>query len=271
MNSTPICLTMMIMVALMSSACEQTIDVDLPYQKRLVFDGFVLADTGTSQTMLIRLSKTIPVLADPDSTSTRPINARMWMETESGSVDLVQREGGSLFEMPVGFRQLFGQTVTIKGTGDGMAAEARTRIPNMPTVLSTRFIDSITPWGSTITSAEVRVVVDGGTVVWLESWGFRSSSVTPMAMYEAVYVSAKPAGQRDTMNVRGGTTVRYGSEEAEITIYSADGVYLRYLQSPFGDGSDPFGFGGVNPFFNVMGDGIGLAIGVSAVTATARR
>jgi hypothetical protein len=254
-----------VMVALVCGACEQTLDVDLPYEKKLVVDGFIIADSSdVVYTRSISLTKTIPVLDDPNTAIKDVLDGRIWIDDGDTTIELKSVVSQRLFENPRAVGTWYGRTITATAQGEGLTAVATTRIPSQPEVLSIQLVDTLTSWGSAEKALVMRIVVDGGTVNWIGS-DSRGVYATPMSLYDAVYASAKQSFEKDTMVIRSRLYNLYGEDSVNVAVYSADGIYLRYLQSPYGDGSDPFGFGGVNPFFNVGGDGIGLLIGVAAV------
>lgn len=254
------------MAALLISSCEQTIDVDLPYARRLVFNGFIIADSGTIRTAGMSLTKTVPVLDEVDSANVVVADATMWIRSEDRQLLMTRSSDPKTFMFPDVVESWQGRTVTVIAEGEGLTASATTRIPQAPRLLSTEVIDTASPWGGSYKIMKASIEVEGGTVSWMtEGNMFRSAIDFPLSMYWPVVVADPHSATLDTIMIREEIFAGGSTDSVDIDIFCADGAYVRYLQSPYGDGSDPFGFGGVNPYFNAEGDGIGLAIGVAAI------
>jgi hypothetical protein len=254
------------MAALLISSCEQTIDVDLPYARRLVFNGFIIADSGTIRTAGMGLTKTVPVLDVIDSANVVVNDAKMWIRSEDRRLLMTRSSDPKYFMFPEVVETWQGRTVTVIAEGEGLTASATTRIPLSPRLLSTEIGDTVYPWGDAYNVVKASIEVESGTVAWCESYAFYSATFfNPLDWQWGVTSSVQHASGLDTIVVRREVYISDTTEYLYIDIFCADGIYQRYLQSPYGDASDPFGFGGVNPYFNVEGYGIGLAIGVAAI------
>lgn len=255
----------LLLAALLLTSCEQTIDVDLPYERRLVINGFIIADSGVIRTAGMSLTKTVPVLTEIDSMNVLVNDARMWIASEDRRLLMTQNTMPQYFSYPDVVETWQGRTVTVLAEGEGMSARATTRIPRSPRLLSAVIVDSVSPWGSEYKILQASIEVDGNTVSWMSRSSFYTFIDFPLQVYWPVVAADPTAATLDTITMREDLYSGGPEDSVDIDIYCADGVYLRYLRSPYGDGSDPFGFGGVNPYFNVEGDGIGLAIGVAAI------
>lgn len=256
-------------IVLILLGCEQTLDVDLPYDKRLVLDGFVIADStqGDSQSVVvsIMLTKTIPALEDEVDQGYLLRDAQLRMTVDG--TEFPCRPGSErFFDNPIEAKSWHGREVRIVAQGEGLTATALTRIPSEPVILQVRHVDSAQPWGSRYTYIGIRAVVDGGSVVWAQQpeGRFGLDVLFPMSISADYVVSSASPSMKDTVEVWMPLFRNVDESTVAYRLYVAEPTYARYLRSPYGDNSDPFGFGGVNPFFNVTGDGIGLMIGVAA-------
>jgi len=262
-------ITILSLIVFLVLGCEQTVDVDLPYDKRLVLDGFVIADSTPVDSLAVfvslMLTKTIPTLDDEDDQGYLLRDAQLRMTVDG--TEFPCRPGSErFFDNPIEANSWHGKEVRIVAQGEGLTATALTRIPSEPVILEVRHIDSVLPWGSRYTYIGIKAVVDGGSVVWAQQpeGRFGLDVLFPMSISADYIISSASPSMKDTVEVWIPLFRNIDESTVKYRLYVAEPTYARYLRSPYGDNSDPFGFGGVNPFFNVTGDGIGLMIGVAA-------
>lgn len=265
--------TIVSLLVLVLLGCEQTLDVDLPYDKKLVLNGFILVDStrvnDTRMIVPIMVTKTMPTLFSGPLEDFAVNGAKLAIIVD-GQEYPCRFSSNRFFTTPDESQTWFTRTAKVVAQGEGMYAEAYTRIPSEPKIISVDHVDSTMPWGSTYTLLRFRTVLEGGTVAWVElSNEVRGLDVVfPMGMPNDYVISNAHESTMDTVDLwmslwqlDRNTTITY-------RVSVADPAYARYLRSPMGDDSDPFGFGGSNPHFNVSGDGIGLMIGVAARRGT---
>lgn len=262
-------ITASLLVVAALSSCEVPIEVDLPHTERLVVDGFIGLSPDQSE---LRVVRTLAPLARVDVTKMIISDVTATIEWKGTVYPLTRNIDSVTFALPQESTTWEDGTARLTVKGAGKTTAALTRIPKRPVILSTRVVDSISDYGSQVTYVFADIEVDTGTVVWSTD------------QYDSYYTNERPLYHYGFKDIApgGGTTGRVKirtmawsqsysvPDSVELTFYSADPVWDRYLRSPYGDGGGLFGFSGTNPYFNLSGDGIGLFIGVSSAKVGVR-
>ena len=251
-------------------SCEQTVDVELPYDKQIVVNSFV----GHRTIDMAWISKTLPV--NEEFTAEKCfIDADVRIHWRDTSYRLVADYAELGYVLPVSDERWQGDSMRMTVDWDGLHAEATARMPRKPEsiVMLWEPHDFDPEYGS----LTAQVVCESGTVIWANAnaRGYFSAG-TPMQFYGR-YETVPNVGNNDVVTREfyvGGLS----REEAEaavddsifVEVFLADIDYERYLVEPSSRQDGPFGFGGKNPYFNVKGDGIGLFVPVCAVSQYVR-
>ncbi|MBU3679775.1 MAG: DUF4249 family protein [Candidatus Kapabacteria bacterium] len=251
------------------SSCEVPVDVELPHIERLVVDGFVGLSPEDGE---LRVLRTLPPLARVSVSDMTVPNADVVLEWKGaqGGIFTLQRNPDSVtFALPKEAESWEDGIAVLRVQGIGKTATATTRIPGRPVVLSTRVVDTVSDYGTNVTFVLVDVEVDRSSVIWTQNeFWFFSSDTRPLAGYRQWTLAPfdpLSSSSRTTMRLVVFDRNDYSlPDSVTITITSADPAFERYLRSPYGSGESIFGFSGVNPWFNVQGDGLGLFIGASS-------
>ncbi|MEY3385361.1 MAG: hypothetical protein RIR53_172 [Bacteroidota bacterium] len=246
------------------TSCEVPIEVELPHTERLVVDGFIGLEPESSE---LRVLRTLPPLAKVDVSAMIVPGLSASIEWKGTSYPLAVNADSSTFVLPPDAPSWDDGIARLVVRGAGKSAAAQTRIPKRPLVVSHRVIDSLTSWGSAARMVVVDLEVDTGTVVWATGGlRFLFFDSRPMSNYGLKEIAPSTGNNgRTVMRLVASSWDPYSvPDSVTISITSADAIYDRYLRSPYGGGDGLFGFSGVNPWFNVQGDGIGLFIGASS-------
>lgn len=253
------------------AACEQNVDVELPYQERIVVNGFVGIPNTGSIPRHIHITRTLPPLADADTTRLRIADVTAEIVHRGIEYQLQPTPDPTQLRVPVEAEQWVGDTVSIRVRGGGMTALATTYIPARPTIHKVTVADSITEWGSDIKRIRVTVQSEFGSsiIAWL---GGRVplEFVYPMSVWERPILV--PGPRRAGIGEITIDMDYYSSgthEQIPLYVYAMDGAFARY-RSSYTSGGGPFSSGGSNPWFNVSGDGIGMFVGASVTIDTVR-
>jgi len=260
-------ITAAFLVLAVLTSCEVPIEVELPHTERLVVDGFIGLEPDFSE---LRVLRTLPPLARvdvskmivPDVSATIEWKGTVYPLSRNRNADSVT------FALPQESTTWDDGTARLTVKGAGKTATALTRIPRRPKILQTRVVDSTSDFGSKATFVFADIEVDTGTVFWCtDPDDVYYVNKRPMFHYGFKEI-APSGGNAGRVQVR---TLAWSEsfnvpDSIEITINSADPVWDRYLRSSYGGGEGLFGFSGVNPYFNLSGDGIGLFIGASSTT-----
>lgn len=256
---------------LMLTACEQTIDVELPYQERIVVNGFVGMEEATwGIPPTVQITRTLPPLDQTDTARMR-IDDVEAVITHRGADYPLAKGSHTLMRLPVESSQWAGDSVTLRVRGGGMTAFSTTYIPKRPEIVSATILDSTTSWGETIRGIQINVRAEAGSCVFATSTDapFSPYGNYPMSLWQVPVVVPGQRGS-GTTDIVLGIPLRYrfdSGDSVQVTIYAMDGVYERY-RSSYAPGGGPFSSGGANPLFNVTGDAIGMFVGVSFRTTT---
>lgn len=258
-----------VVAMLVLTACEQTIDVQLPYQERIVVNGFVGMDETTGGIPpTIHITRTLPPLDQTDTARMR-IDDVEAVITHRGADYPLAMGSHTLMRLPAESSQWAGDSVTLRVRGGGMTAFSTTYIPKRPEIVSATVVDFTTDWGETTKGIQLNIRAEAGSCV-LASTTDRISfyDAYPMSLWQVPVVvpGSRGSGMSDLVLGVPAYTVASG-DSVQVVIYAMDGVYERY-RSSYAPGGGPFSSGGANPWFNVTGDGIGMFVGVSFMTTT---
>jgi len=259
---------------LVLAACEQTIDVELPYQERIVVNGFVGREEATwGIPPTVHITRTLPPL-DQTDTSRMRIDDVEAVITHRGTEYRLAKGSHTLMRLPAESSQWAGDSVILRVRGGGMTAASTTYIPKRPEIVSANVVDFTTDWGETIKGIQLNIRAEAGSCVFtatterFSSYGYYPMSL-PMSLSQVPVVVP---GQRGTgmTDIVLDVPLRYrfdSGDSVQVVLYAMDGVYERH-RSSYAPGGGPFSSGGANPWFNVTGDGIGMFVGVSFMTTT---
>ncbi|MBU3700366.1 MAG: DUF4249 family protein [Candidatus Kapabacteria bacterium] len=251
------------------SSCQVPVDVELPHTERLVVDGFVGLSPEYGE---LRVLRTLPPLARVNVTDMIVPDAAVvleWKGAQGGTFMLERNPDSVTFALPNEAESWEDGIAVLRVQGIGKTATATTRIPGRPVVLSTRVVDSVSFYGAKMKYVLADVEVDRSSVVWTQDEFMFSGDRRPLAGYHRWVVAPfdpLSSSSRTTMRIVAYDNTYLEPDSVTITIMSGDPAFERYLRSPYGSGESIFGFSGVNPWFNIQGDGIGLFIGASSTT-----
>ncbi|MBU3742815.1 MAG: DUF4249 family protein, partial [Candidatus Kapabacteria bacterium] len=252
--------------------CEQNVDVDLPYQERIVVNGFVSSSWSTPSTPTIHITRTLPPLATADTARLRIADLMATMTHQGVDYPLMVEADGMRVRIPVEAEQWTGDTVMLNVRGAGMLARAVTYIPVRPVITASSVSDSTTEWGAEIKRISLTVRSEAGSCIVVSiGRDIPMEYDFPMSTWQRPGLVA--GTRRDSMTEMTMTIPYWGSlvsgESIPVAVYATDGAFARYRAS-YTAGGGPFSSGGSNPWFNVQGDGIGMFVGASVVTDTIR-
>lgn len=263
------CGAAVLLVVLM--ACEQNVDVDLPYQERIVVNGFVGIPSALSIPRHIHITRTLPPLADADTAQLRIADVTAVIVHKGIEYQLQPTPDPTQLRMPAEAEQWVGDTVSIRVRGGGMTALATTYIPARPTIHKVTVVDTTTEWGSDIKL--IRVTVQGEFGSAIIAWLDRSYPVElayPMSVWvPPILVPGPRRAGTGEITIEMAYYNRGTDEQIALYVYAMDGAFARF-RSSYTSGGGPFSSGGSNPWFNVQGDGIGMFVGASVATDTIR-
>jgi len=255
-----------LVMGLVVCACEQTVDVQLPYDKKIVINSFVGRTVWDDHAWI---SKTMPFgekVTNDNSVINNAIVKIHWRDT---TYDLTYDASQRGYDLPPADNRWQGDSLTMTVDWDGLHAEATAKVPKEPIIHEVFCYESIND------TTVFRIVIDAsvypGIVTWSQDFGRDFPEVlSPMEFYENSPYSLPMLSESDTNMIRIRQFVGWmytdelqTGDEIEITFWIADREYERYLMDRYSNGDEgPFGFGGSNPYFNVKGDGIGLFVPV---------
>jgi hypothetical protein len=257
-------ITAAFLVLAVLTSCEVPIEVELPHTERLVVDGFIGLEPDFSE---LRVLRTLPPLAKVDISKMVVPGLSAVIEWKGASYPLVVNADSSTFTLPLDAPSWDDGIARLVVRGAGKSATAQTRIPKRPFVVNSRVVDTLTQWGTTARMLLVDLEVDTGTVIWTtDEYGYWRGDQRPMSNYGRKEIAPSTGlNGRTIMRLMASSWESYSAPDSvTVTFTSADAIYDRYLRSPYGGGEGLFGFSGVNPYFNLSGDGIGLFIGASS-------
>ncbi len=267
------------MFALTLIGCEEVVNVDLPYDKRIVVNAFL----GRGSDTIVWLSQTLPVDAAVSVESASLRNATVTIEVDGQVVQCPPVD-----TLPGGYAlprltSWAGKSATLRVKAQGMDAVARTTVPPMPEIIRLQARraeqpDDWEPGGGRMYVVEAIVRMYQPGVVWVQNddFGrFEPYDIVPMEFWTP-YNAVR---RGDTTNLEQVAVPLFSTyvndndpysrlpETLRVRLNHADENFIRFLDRPRGGSNDGFGFGGANPYFNVTGQGIGLFVGVAQTPA----
>lgn len=262
-NEFVLCIVCILASTLVLQGCEQVLDVELPYEEKIVVNAFVGYTWGVAW-----ISKTMPIGMDVNRQSAAIMDAEVRMKWQDSVYVLGKDYTGGSFTFPDADSRWLGDSLTLTVDWRGKHAESRSRMPELPIIKKVY----IKPRQQQYSNSDIYAVVEAraGTIVWVE-YGVARLPEAPMA-YRCCFfnVEGEPAGttQEIDLYVMSNYNDYQPGTEIELSVFAADRVYNRYLTERKMKHDDPFNFGGTNPPFNVTGDGIGLFIPVATQAQT---
>lgn len=248
--------------------CEQTIDVDLPYERLIVMNAFV----GRSIDSLAWISKTLPATEEPTFDKAAIMNADVklfWRDTVYQLAPLASKRG---FILPQPDARWQGDSMRMAVEWDGMRAESVARMPIAPIVTKAEFKPH--PSEPDFRSLSVTLRTRPGCVIWLQYMqGFDEFNAAdpPMSMfnyYRVVPGNPNEAEVTITIDFSDGFFGPRGGGTVNLLVCAADASYAKFLDEPNRNTDNPFSFGGARAFTNVSGRGIGMFVPVVSVLAS---
>ena len=260
-------LPLAICLILLLQACEQTVDVDLPYERAIVINTFV----GRFIDSLAWVSRTLPATEEATFANAAILDADVamqWRDTVYQLPPLTPKRG---FVLPPPDARWQGDSMRMIVEWQGLRAESVARMPIAPTVEKTELIASDQPGYRFI---RVTVRTRPGSVIWLQylqrSEQFNTTG-PPLSMYE--YYRVVPGNPNNpeqslVIDFTNGYFGRGNGGTVEILVCAADAAYAKFLDEPNRSSDDPFSFGGASSFTNVTGKGFGMFVPVVSVPIT---
>ncbi|MBI2793867.1 MAG: DUF4249 family protein [Ignavibacteria bacterium] len=243
------------------TACEQVIDVELPYNKKIVVNAFVGDEFGVAW-----ISRTVPIGTDASSQSSAIMDAEVKMKWQDSIYILGKNYSSNTFLFPTVDSRWQGDSLTLMIDWSGMHAASTARMPKPSKIKKVYLKPGEDPYDVSYLYAVIEV--DAGVVVWTDYSIWRQPEA-PMGFGRIpFFFEGDPDGVMREIEIyimSNYNDVQPGSE-IELSVYTADRVYNQYLKNRYHNNNEPFTFGGTNPQFNVTGDGIGLFIPVSVQT-----
>lgn len=251
------------LVVLLCVGCEQTIDVDLPYNKLIVINTFV----GGEIDSLAWISRTLPAIEKPTYENAAIMNAVANMYWRDTVYPLVAIPSKRAYALPPGDARWQGDSLTMVVEWEGLRAESKARVPIAPSFVSARYEqDPVYSFDGTLF---VTLRTRPGSVIWFEPSGSNQSQRRPpMTMYEYYrLIPGRPEDPELEVTVSSGNFYFFNdrSDTLHITMYAADAAYARFLDEPSRNNDDPFSFGGATTYTNIQGQGIGMFVPVVSV------
>lgn len=258
-------------VGLFLASCEEVLDVELPYEQRVVLNHFVLLADGiaAADTQSVRnqfeLTRTINVNGDDSELNVR--DASVILTSKRGSVIANQKEPGRYEYNP---HQIagYGDSVSITVRSGEMTATSATFIPKPPRLdTATSYVQRAGQEGFGEYVYHIEIIPDSNTVYYIFSGGrFNPEEGVAYLLPGNVYMygddKPKQTANGNVLLV-GSTYTGTDADSINIRVYAVDKTYQRFLDSRFGNNDISFGFGGTNPYFNVKGAGIGAFYGMT--------
>lgn len=246
-------------------SCEQTIDVDLPYERLIVVNTFV----GRTMDSLAWISRTLPATEEAtfENAAIMDANVKMyWRDTVYQLSPMTSKRG---FVLPPPDTRWQGDSMRMVVEWGGLRAESNARMPIAPTLTKVSVVPKKgDPDYRTIV---VTLRTRPGCVIWLQR-GFisRERAEPPMDTYNYYrVVPGDPEGPEQEVTIDTGDNYYLGpGGSIEVMVCTADAVYAKFLDEPRRNSDDPFSFGGASTFTNVGGRGIGMFVPVVSVIET---
>lgn len=252
------------------AGCEQTVDVDLPYEERIVILNYLGRDVDS----LVYISKTVPIGVDPSPAAAALDDAEVLLSIDGAAPVRLERH----LPLPGAYRVpqpelLVGHRLRLMVNALGRTAWSETVVPANVEILGHRIDERPSRWnpGGTERHWMVHVRTPPGTVAWATLYGDYYTA-SPYATYLYGARDERDRQPDGTVLIDAGEVNTAGPDDMVAVIVNvADEALLRYLDRPHGDNQDPFGFGGVNPYTNVEGDGVGLLVGIRRIVDITRQ
>jgi hypothetical protein len=239
-------------------SCEEEVTdtSNVLYVRQLVIKGYCYA--GQSPYLIIQ--RTLPPLEVYDEEAALVKNAKVTITHNNNSYNLQYTPSRGYINDALVFRA--GERYNLKVSWNGMEASASTEIPEFDIVKTTDTIWQETYyWHAASVSAYVkankRYCANMGMIRTNSYYDddlpyyLIEPNVTTLASMEIGSYNSYDAAYSDIRK-----------RNFFVTLY--DYALYRYLQTDNGsNGGDIFGMGGVNPVWNVTGDGVGLFIGAN--------
>lgn len=258
-------LPFVIFITLVVPGCEQTVDVELPYERMIVVNTFV----GRTMDSLAWISRTLPATDEAryeDAAITDASVKIIWRDTVYQLLALQSRRG---FLLPPPDPRWQGDSMRMVVEWEGLRAESVARMPIAPTIIDARVEPKLdNPEYRTIV---VTLRIRPGCVVWLDPSNISEEGARP-PMNEYPHYLVVPGNPNDSeLEVTVTTGDRYslspgGPVKVKVKVCAADLNYAQFLAEPNRRSDDPFSFGGARAYTNVTGHGIGMFVPVVSVS-----
>ncbi|MDZ4820259.1 MAG: hypothetical protein SGJ20_14925 [Planctomycetota bacterium] len=256
-----------ICLILLLQACEQTVDVDLPYERAIVINTFV----GRSIDSLAWVSRTLQATQEATFANAAILDAVVtlqWRDTVYQLQPLTQKRG---FVLPPPDPRWQGDSMRMIVEWQGLRAESVARMPIAPTVEKTELVASVDQPEYRV--VRVTLLTRPGSVIWVQyvsRFDDFNTADPPLSMYEYYrVVSGNPSDPEVTLVIDfTNYYIGRGSGSVDILVCAADAAYAKFLDEPNRNSDDPFSFGGASSFTNVTGKGFGMFVPVVSVAAT---
>ncbi len=244
-------------------SCEQTIDVDLPYERLIVVNTFV----GRTVDSLAWISRTLPATEEATFENAAIMDASVkmyWRDTVYQLSAVPTRRG---FLLPPLDARWQGDSLRMVVEWGGMRAESNARMPVAPTIIKV----SVEPkkGAPAYRTIVVTLRTRPGCVIWLEySRSSQERADPPMDTFLSYrVVPGDPADPEQEITVDTGDNYYLGPRVRafEVMVCTADAVYAKFLDEPRRDSDNPFSFGGASTFTNISGHGLGMFVPVVSV------
>ena len=267
------------------AACEQVVDsTGLPYSDQMVVKGYIQDGEPVDS---IYFSHTLPldIAYSPDKAQLSDVSATITVDGKA--YPLVYRDSG-LYACP-GLIGQAGKTYALDASWGGKHIHGETTVPILPVIdtisVSVMGIDSFVTYDS------------GRTIYSIDAWALSYVNAAPGSVFSSnTYVKIQSTVTGDS--VWSGPEISYGGyiplvkdtsgaawisnyfhptkfgsltatpRTYELVLYQYDPKYWDLEETLYRsyDERDAFSTGGLNPEWNVTGDGFGLFIGLSKTT-----
>lgn len=261
-------------VLMFCTGCEQTVDnVILPYEEKIVIAGYIIAGT---RTVSVDITKTLPVQQVYTRKDALLQDAIVTLTTPSGQQQLLYNPNTGTYEATLPATIQAGESYRLNVEWRGKKATATTRIPTIPTILSTSvqkvrgryYYDAY--YETTVQCInDPRICVGGVNTLVTNNLNdtlmMRSTDYIARRFY---YTETAYSSSADVLVVKNKELYYYYDPSSSYdyvikTLVAFDAPFhaLNLRNSNPGD-DGLFGSTGTNPQFTVKGDGIGFFIGV---------
>ncbi len=256
-------LLLLCLVCLLAVGCEEIVDDPgtLPYEEKLVIRSIVEAGKGMDS---ILITRTLPPL-DAYVEEKAWVHNALVLVRHNGITDTLIDGGRGRYYKP-GIVPQPGGVYELDVVWNNKHASAVTRIPQYPTIISTRRNHKTNRWGDQIDVLEARIKPFPGTV-YSSTYMYYIPGMpgyTESTYINELYRLSDTTSTGELVIPTESYNYSSGHIDYKISVQAYDEAYYAYFTSYINGNDDDGPFSqNRNVKWNVQGDGIGMFIGIA--------